>query len=77
MTVKELIERLSKEPDDAKVLVNGYEDGFDDINQIFMMQVGLNVNNKDDVPWSGIHEDAALCGSSETVEDVIILSRHE
>ena len=32
MTVKELVELLEKYPDNLRVVVNGYEDGFDDIS---------------------------------------------
>ena len=32
MTVKELTEFLEKYPDDLRVVVNGYEKGFDDIS---------------------------------------------
>ena len=32
MTVKELVELLNKYPDDLRVVVNGYEDSFDDIS---------------------------------------------
>lgn len=37
MTVKELMEFLEKYPDDLRVVVNDYEDGYDDIspNRIF------------------------------------------
>ena len=37
MTVKVLMELLEKYPDDLRVVVNGYEDGYDDIspNRIF------------------------------------------
>ena len=31
MTVGELIEHLSQYPSDLRVVVNGYEDGFDDV----------------------------------------------
>ena len=34
MTVKELIDELSKYPEDMRVLVNGYEGGFDDVSSI-------------------------------------------
>ena len=30
MTVKELVKLLEKYPDDLRVVVNGYEDGYDD-----------------------------------------------
>ena len=32
MTVKELVELLGKYPDDLRVVVNGYEDGYDDLS---------------------------------------------
>ena len=32
MTVKELMKFLEKYPDDLRVVVNGYEDGYDDIS---------------------------------------------
>ncbi len=32
MTVQELMELLEKYPDDLRVVVNGYEDGYDDIS---------------------------------------------
>ena len=31
MTVKELMKFLEKYPDDLRIVVNGYEDGYDDI----------------------------------------------
>jgi hypothetical protein len=39
MTVKELIEYLSKENPDTEVVVSGYESGFDSINTIFKKHV--------------------------------------
>ena len=38
MTVKELVEHLGKYPDDLRVVVNGYEDGFDDLSSERMHQ---------------------------------------
>ena len=32
MTVKELVELLGKYPDYLRVVVNGYEDGYDDLS---------------------------------------------
>lgn len=32
MTVKKLMEFLEKYPDDLRVVVNGYEDGYDNIS---------------------------------------------
>ena len=32
MTVKELVELLGKYPEDLRIVVNGYEDGYDDLS---------------------------------------------
>lgn len=44
MTVKELMELLKKYPDDLRVVVNGYEDGYDDLspNRIFTRKIQLD-----------------------------------
>ncbi len=42
MTIKELIHELSKYPPEARVVVQGYEDGFDDISVIQPISVQLN-----------------------------------
>lgn len=52
MTVKELVEFLEKYPKDLRVVVNGYEDGYDDIspNRIFTRKIQLNAGTPD---WEG------------------------
>ena len=47
MTVKELIAQLSGLPGDSRVLVQGYEDGYDDISDIR----SLLVQKQDDPAW--------------------------
>ena len=44
MTVKELIEKLSGLPGDSRVLVQGYEDGYDDISDIRSLLVQKQVD---------------------------------
>lgn len=44
MTIKDLKEKLAAFPDDTLVLVKGYEDGYNDIDQILEMKVHLNVH---------------------------------
>jgi hypothetical protein len=56
MTVKELIESLSKiEDQDIRVMVKGYEGGVEDIENIIpeIVNVALNVNEE---WWNGSHE---------------------
>ena len=54
MTVKELMEFLEKYPDDLRVVVNGYEDGYDDIlpDRIFTRKIQLDTGKHD---WEGQH----------------------
>ena len=57
MTVKELTEFLEKYPDDLRVVVNGYEDGYDDIlpERIFTRKIQLDAGTHD---WEGQHNDS-------------------
>ena len=56
MTVKELMEFLGKYPDDLRVVVNGYEDGYDDIlpERISTRKIQLDAGTHD---WEGKHND--------------------
>ena len=56
MTVKELVELLGKYPEDLRVVVNGYEDGFDDLSpeRISVVKIQLNTQIHD---WEGQHSD--------------------
>ena len=56
MTIKELIEVLSTiEDQEVKVMVKGYEEGVEDIENIIpeIVNVALNVNTE---WWNGSHE---------------------
>ena len=56
MTIKELIEVLSKiEDQEVRVMVKGYEEGVEDIENIIpeIINVALNVNTE---WWNGTHE---------------------
>ena len=54
MTVQELIRVLRTYPADMRVVVNGYEDGFDDVSPegIAVVKVQLNRGAED---WQGRH----------------------
>ena len=55
MTVAELIDLLSSYPGDLRVVVDGYEDGFDDLNPELIGQIELALNQNE--PWYlGRHE---------------------
>ena len=66
MTVKELMEYLQKYPDDLRVVVNGYEDGYDDIasERIFTRKIQLDAGTHD---WEGKHGDPPY--ETETTTD--------
>lgn len=56
MTVGELRELLGTYPDDLRVVVNGYEQGYDDVSpgQISVVRLALDVGVED---WEGPHEE--------------------
>lgn len=53
MKVKELIRELQTKHQDACVVVDGYEDGLDDISKVEEIKIEKNVNT---VWWNGKHE---------------------
>ena len=66
MTVKELVELLGKYPDDLRVVVNGYEDGYDDLSseRISVVKIQLDTQIHD---WEGQHSD--YYGSEKEIAD--------
>jgi len=58
MRVRELIEALQKVPQDARVLVRGYEGGYDDIDGGDVGLFALNVNKE----WYYGNHDAIIDG---------------
>ena len=56
MTVSELIQLLAAYPADLRVVVNGYEDGYDDLSpkQISTVKIALNTGKHE---WEGRHGD--------------------
>ena len=49
MTVNELVQLLAAYPADLRVVVNGYEDGYDDLSpeQISLVKIALNTGTHD------------------------------
>ncbi len=56
MTVHKLIRLLENHPADMRVVVNGYEEGYDDLSpeQISVRTIRLNTGKND---WEGCHGD--------------------
>ena len=71
MTVKELVEFLPNYPDDLRVVVNGYEDGYDDIlpERISTRKIELDTGKHD---WEGKHSGPPY-KSEETTDDAKIV----
>lgn len=78
MTVRELVELLQRYPDDMRVVVNGYEQGYDDLSppQISVVGVALDIGVCD---WEGKHGDPddhpAGAGDNVATVDVLALRR--
>ena len=56
MNVQELIEILGEYPQEMRVVVQGYEDGYDDLtsDQILKHKITLNTGRHS---WEGVHGD--------------------
>ncbi len=75
MTVKALKELLNQYPENLRVVVDGYEDGYDDLAQerISVRKIQLNTKTKD---WEGQHSDfdslnQAKADAAKTAEAVV------
>ena len=73
MTVGELIRILAGHPADLRVVVNGYEDGYDDLSpgQISRVRIALNTGKH---KWEGRHGDPhdAAPEDAEVVEALLL-----
>ncbi len=78
MTVNELIELLQKYPAGLRVVVNGYEEGYDDLSpqQISIATICLNTGVH---LWQGRHGDPSFSMEGTTDEeetvDALVLRR--
>jgi len=71
MKVAELIELLSQQPPDRRVVLKGYENGYADISSLRERTIKLNVN---DDWWNGPHE-AAETGFDEIAIEIVRIDR--
>ena len=78
MTVQELIELLATYPGDLRVVVNGYEDGFDDLSpdRLSIVKIALNTGTQS---WVGKHGYwfPEIEGKQESIEmaEALVLQR--
>ncbi|MYI81924.1 MAG: hypothetical protein F4056_00895 [Chloroflexi bacterium] len=75
MTVQELIELLAAYPPELRVVVNGYEDGFDDVAQerISITRIELD---RGEHWWEGRHASPrSEAGTGAQVVDALVLRR--
>lgn len=75
MTVRELIQKLGEYDPDAVVVVDGYEEGYDDPS-VFVTDIVLDTNwreGKKHTPWSGRHEYfSEIEGNGPAVKAVVV-----
>ena len=69
MIVKDLVDKLKTLPADANVLVQGYEDGFDDLKSVREIIVKKNQDAHD---YNGEYEEATE-GDKISIRAVVIL----
>ena len=74
MTVSELIEILREQPEGLRVVVNGYEDGYDDLTpeQIKVTSIGLNTGKHH---YEGAHGEPADAKDAADVVEAVLLQR--
>ena len=71
MTVDELIRVLAKYPPDLRVVVNGYEDGYDDLTteRISLKKIALETGKH---RWEGRHGDVDGLASSRNKKGEVV-----
>lgn len=74
MRVKDLITRLGEYNPEARVIVHGYEGGFDDVTMISLLRIKLNVNPPDS-GYFGVHDTADY--EEKEDETAILLGRED
>lgn len=74
MNVDELIRLLAKHQPDLRVVVNGYEEGYDDLSpgQLAVVRVALNTGKN---RWEGQHGDPSGLTDDADVVEALVLRR--
>lgn len=79
MNVQQLIEKLKEHPPEMRVIVDGYEGGYTELESLKPTQIRLNVHSKDDW-WFGRHDDAdyppaLVADKDDAIETALLLPR--
>ena len=74
MIVSELMDVLQRLPGSLRVVVDGYEEGYDDLapEQIVRVRISLNTGKHD---WEGAHGRADDVGESADIVEAVVLQR--
>ncbi len=74
MTTAELIQLLAQYPPNLRVVVNGYEDGYDDLSpeQVSSVKIALNTGKH---RWEGQHGDPDGQTDADDIVEALILRR--
>lgn len=74
MTIQELIQLLRGYPPDLRVVVDGYEDGYDDLSpeQLLLVKIALNIGKH---RWEGAHGDPDGPTDGADVVEALVLRR--
>ena len=74
MTVDELVECLQRLPGNLRVVVNGYEEGYDDLTaeQITRVEIGLSTGKH---YWEGAHGHPDDAEESTDIVEAVVLQR--
>ncbi len=65
MTAQELIKHLQTLPSDTKIVVRGYEDGYNDILKLKEVKIKLNPNA---YRWVGEYEDSTDTDAIDAID---------
>jgi patatin-like phospholipase/acyl hydrolase len=71
MNVKQLIEKLSLEDPEKRIVVSGYEGGYDELDKIIHVCITPNPDKKQDKWWLGEFEECIKDPNSD--EEIAIL----
>lgn len=77
MTVSELIEILRKHSADMRVVVNGYEDGYDDLRPELILTRAIHLRSGIE-SWEGAHgevDDTASYDENKAIVEALVLQR--
>lgn len=74
MKVKELINLLSKENPELRVVVDGYETGFDEVEKCILVEMSPNTG-KNDKHWEGEFNKVYKDDIASNVEVALFLPR--